>query len=320
MQYTMLGDTPIPKIAMGTWSWGTGPIGGNQIFGNHLQETDLKPVFDRAVEAGFTLWDTAPVFGMGAAESILGKLSHCDKKNEILISTKFSPFLVQTRHAMEHSLEKSLHRLGTEHADLFWIHTPKNVKKWTNELIPLMREGKFRYAGVSNHNLEEIQQAAEILGKAGLRLAAVQNHYSLLYRVPELTGILDWCHKNRVVFFSYMVLEQGALTTRYSPNQPFPKWARRGKLFSPSVLKELSPLITLMNQIGKKYRADAAQIAIAWAIAKDTVPIVGITKPHQVVSDAKAVQIRLTPKEIAQLEQVADDTGIHIPGFWEKTS
>lgn len=316
MKYTMLGTTKIPQIAVGTWSWGTGLAGGNQIFGNHLQETDLKPVFDRAVRAGFTLWDTAPVYGMGAAETILGNLAQ--HNGEILLSTKFMPMGLQSRHAMEKSLDKSLSRLGTDHADLFWVHTPKNVKKWTTELIPLMQEGKFRYAGVSNHNLAEIREADAILRRAGLQLAAVQNHYSLLYRAPEETGILDWCHGHNVVFFSYLVLEQGALTPRYTPEQPMPKHTRRGRAYPPMVLKRLTNLIALMEKIGKKHRADAAQIAIAWAIAKGTVPIVGITKPHHVISEARAVNIRLTDDEITLLEREADDTRVKIRGFWEK--
>ncbi len=315
MKYTMLGTTKIPQIAVGTWSWGTGLIGGNQIFGNHLQQTDLKPVFERAVQAGFTLWDTAPVYGMGAAETILGNLAPHD--SQILLSTKFMPLGVQPRSAMGRSLEKSLHRLGADHADLFWVHTPRNVTKWTTELIPLMREGKFRYAGVSNHSLAQIRQAEAILRQAGLRLAAVQNHYSLLYRAPETTGILEWCRAHHVVFFSYLVLEQGALTSRYTPEHPLPRHTRRGRAFPPMVLKRLGGLQALMTQIGQAHGADAAQVAIAWAIAKGTVPIVGITKPHHVTSEAQAAELCLSREEIAQLEQEADSTHVAVRGFWE---
>lgn len=316
MQYTMLDNIKIPKIAVGTWSWGSGPVGGNRIFGNHLEKTDLKPVFDRALQSGCTLWDTAPIFGMGAAESILGCLAK--NKGNVLFSTKFMPIGLQSRHAMEKSLQNSLFRLGTDHADLFWVHTPKNVKKWTTELIPLMWSGACRYAGVSNHSLEEIIEADKILQQAGLRLAAVQNHYSLLYRLPEQNGILNWCQKNNVVFFSYMVLEQGVLTSRYCPARPLPKHTSRGRTYPPVLLERITPLIRAMETIGKHHHADAAQIAIAWAIAKGTVPIVGITKPHQVTSDAGAVNIVLTEEEIRQLELEADTLDICIPSRWEK--
>ncbi|WP_217622434.1 aldo/keto reductase [Paenibacillus agri] len=83
------------------------------------------------------------------------------------------------------TLDKSLIRLGVSSADIYWIHNPKDVVKWTKELIPLMKRGLIKHAGVSNHNLEEIKVAARILEKEGLQLSAVQNHYSLLYRASE---------------------------------------------------------------------------------------------------------------------------------------
>lgn len=318
MKYTMLGSTKIPNIVVGTWSWGIGPMGGSTIFGNHLEETDLKPVFDRALRAGCTLWDTAPVFGMGAAESILGHLAQ--NRDGVLLSTKFTPTGLQSRHAMEKSLRKSLNRLGTDHLDLFWVHTPKNVKKWTRELIPLLWSGTCRHVGVANHSLEEIQEADTILQQAGLRLAAVQNHYSLLYRVPEQNGILRWCRENNVLFFSYMVLEQGVLTTRYCPSRPLPRKTRRGRTWPPILLERITPLIQTMEEIGQHHQADTAQIAIAWAAAKGTVPVVGITKPHQVSKDAAAVSIALTEEEMLQLERESDALDICIPCYWEKQS
>nr|WP_233277839.1 aldo/keto reductase [Paenibacillus durus] len=74
---------------MGTWSWGTGEAGGDAVFGNYLTETDLKPVFDAAMDAGFNLWDTAAAYGRGASETILG--SFTKSRNDVLISTKFTP-------------------------------------------------------------------------------------------------------------------------------------------------------------------------------------------------------------------------------------
>lgn len=316
MKYITLGNMKIPNIMIGTWSWGIGPHGGGSIFGNHLEETDLKPVFDRAIQAGCTLWDTAPVFGRGAAESILGHLAQ--NRDDVLLSTKFTPAGLQSRHAMEKSLCKSLSRLHTDHMDLFWIHTPKNVTKWTRAMIPLLWSGRCRCVGAANHSLEEIREADAILKQAGLRLAAVQNHYSLLYRAPEQNGILRWCRENGVAFFSYMVLEQGVLTTRYSPSRPLPARTHRGRTWPPVLLERITPLIRTMEEIGQQHQADAAQIAIAWAAAKGTIPVVGITKPHQVSKDAAAVSIPLTAAEIRQLERESDALDLCIPGYWEK--
>ncbi|PCD08293.1 hypothetical protein CMV16_09770 [Peribacillus simplex] len=107
-------------------------------------------------------------------------------------------------NAVEELLDGSLNRLGVDHADIYWIHNPADVQRWTPKLIPLKKSGKVKHVGVSNHNLDEIKLAASILAEEGLKISAVQNHYSLLYRSPEEAGIIDYCNENNIVFFSYM--------------------------------------------------------------------------------------------------------------------
>ena len=81
----------LPSLAFGTWSWGTGLAGGDQVFGNNLNAGDLKQVFDTAMKAGFNLWDTAAAYGMGSSESILGEFVTQYPREDILLSTKFTP-------------------------------------------------------------------------------------------------------------------------------------------------------------------------------------------------------------------------------------
>lgn len=84
-------NTKTPKIALGTWSWGTGMFGGDQVFGNSISEEDLALVFDKAIENGLNLWDTATAYGIGASEQILGKFAKKYPRENLLISTKFTP-------------------------------------------------------------------------------------------------------------------------------------------------------------------------------------------------------------------------------------
>ena len=84
------------KIALGTWAWGAGAFGGDAVFGSNTNEENLKPVFDTAMSAGLNLWDTATVYGMGESERILGTLAAGYKRDEVLISTKFTPQLAES--------------------------------------------------------------------------------------------------------------------------------------------------------------------------------------------------------------------------------
>lgn len=311
-------STTIPKIALGAWSWGAGAAGGDQVFGNHLFEEELKPVFEKAMECGLNLWDTAAVYGEGTSERILGNFVKDVRRNSVILSTKFTPQIAgSSPDAMQEMIDGSKERLHTDVIDVYWIHNPMDIEKWTPDLIPLAKSGQIKTIGVSNHNLMEIKRANEILAAEGLKISAVQNHYSLLHRSSERAGILDYCKENGITFYSYMVLEQGALTGRYSEENPFPEGSGRAEVYNPH-LKELTALIDELKIIGTRFDASPAQVATAWAIAKGTLPIIGVTKVRQVEEAAKAAQIELTADEISRLERLGDETGVHTLREWEK--
>lgn len=203
------------NIVLGTWSWGSGAVGGDEVFGNHLGAENLKAVFDLAMREGMDFWDTAYVYGMGASEKILASFTRPLPRESYRISTKFTPQVAdaETPDPVAAMLDRSLACFGIDSVDMFWIHNPADVEKWTPLLAPLVKSGKAKKVGVSNHSFAQIQRAAEILGREGVALSAVQNHFSLLYRASQKSGILDWCKEHGVEFWAYMVLEQGALST-----------------------------------------------------------------------------------------------------------
>lgn len=308
-----------PPVAFGTWSWGVGAVGGDQVFGNHLGEEDLKPVFEAAMKEHFNLWDTAVVYGMGASESILGSYAKTYPRDNLILSTKFTPQIADTSYdPMGNMIEGSLQRLCTDYIDIYWIHNPADVEKWIPYLIPLVKSGKVLKVGVSNHNLKEIKRAEEILSKEGIHISAVQNHYSLLYRSSERAGILDYCKENNIDFFAYMVLEQGALSGKYSVKNPLPAGSQRAETYNP-VLDKIEDLVEGMKYIGEKHNASVSQIAIAWAISKETIPIIGVTKPLHVEDAVKASKIVLTDSEISEIEQLAEKANVDTKGSWENS-
>lgn len=307
------------KIALGTWSWGIGGFaGGDAIFGNQLDTKDLQEVFEVAVSNGLNLFDTAYAYANGESERILGELVNAYGRDQIVISDKFTPGMQNdsTENPVVDMLEGSLKRLGTDFIDIYWIHNSADVERWTPLMVEAVKSGKIGRVGVSNHNLEQVKRVEEILAPHGIKVSAVQNHFSLLYRRSIEDGLLDYCKENGIQFFSYMVLEQGALSGKYNEANPLPENSNRGKTYNP-LFPALKALLASLQEIAEKYAATPAQIATAWAIGRGTTPILGVTKVEQVKDATQAAQITLTPEEVSQLEELAIASGVDTRGGWE---
>lgn len=303
----------LPKIAMGAWAWGN-----DGTFGDHYEAEDLKEVYEKAMEYGLNLWDTAFVYGAGTSEKILGELTKETPAKDLILSTKFTPQCDDgSEEPMLHMLEGSLSRLHVDRIDIWWIHNPMDIERYTPMLIPLAKKGLIKEIGVSNHNLSEIKRANEILGESGLKISAVQNHFSLLNRSSEESGILDYCKENGITFYGYMILEQGALSGKYDTTHPFLEGNARAEVYNP-ILNKIEKLTAVIKNIGDKYGISIAQTQIAWAIQKGVLPIVGVTKVHHVEDAAKAVSVMLAEEEISLMEKTADELGLSTIRFWEK--
>ena len=304
----------LPKIALGAWAWGN-----DGTFGNEHKIEDLKPIYNKSMELGLNLWDTAYVYGMGKSEEVLGEFLRTSNREDFVISTKFTPQLAEMFEANEVTsmYENSAKILGVEDIDIFWIHNPVGAPEWTKKLVETAKEHDIKMIGVSNHNLAEIEEANEILKEAGLKLGAVQNHYSLLNRSSEDSGILEYCKENDIIFFSYMVLEQGALSGKYDTAHPFPEGSDRANAYGGS-LAEIEELNKAIAEIAENHNAKVAQLPIAWAIAKGTLPIIGATKVHHVEDAADAVNIELSDDEIKTMEELADKANVNTIRIWEK--
>ena len=307
-----------PKFALGTWSWGTGMFGGDSVFGNKLTDAQLKEVFDTAISKGLNLWDTAFVYAMGGSEKLVGEFASAYKRDDVLLSTKFTPQCADMfGNSVEKMCDNSLQLLRTDYIDMYWIHNPADVERWTPGLIPLLKEGKVRAVGVSNHNIDEIRRANEILGKEGFKVSAVQNHYSLLYRSSEKGDVLDYCKENGIQFWAYMVLEQGALSGKYDTKHPLPEDSDRGQMYNP-ILPRLENLIGILREVGASHGGyNVSQVAQAWAIGKGTLPIIGVTKPKYIDDAIGAASLTLTADEVARIEEAADAANVDTRGSWE---
>lgn len=304
----------LPKIALGAWAWGN-----DGTFGGKLTDADLRPVFDAAMKAGLNLWDTAYAYGMGTSEKILGEFLRTVPRDSYLISDKFTPQCADpnAENAVVALYETSAKLLGTDYMDIYWIHNPVGAPEWTRKLIPLAKTGKIGRIGLSNHNLAEIREAAAILGAEGLKIAAIQNHYSLLNRSSETSGILDYCRENDITFFSYMVLEQGALSGKYDTRHPFPADSDRGAVYN-----HAAPV----GETEYRSERDCRQARSSHCPASGGLGhCQGYAAHHrcdqkvyQVEDAAKAAALELSADEIETMERLASETPLNVIRYWEK--
>ncbi|MFD0705389.1 aldo/keto reductase [Alloscardovia venturai] len=295
-----------------------GGAGGDTVFGNHMDAADLKNAFERAMSHGLNLFDTAFAYENGDSERILGELASTVKRGDIIISDRFTPQMANPAadNTVMDMLNGLLQRMGMDYFDIYWIHNSADVDRWTPQLVGAVKSGKIKRVGVSNHSLEQIKHAQEILDPFGIKISAVQNHFSLLYRNSIDDGLLDYCKENDIQFFFYMVLEQGALSGKYDSEHLLPAGTMRGNNYNP-MMPALAPLIEQLCGIGVKYGVSAAQVSTAWAIGRGTTPILGVTKPKRVDDAAGSVNLTLTADEVENLENTARSAGVDTCGGWE---
>lgn len=134
------------KIALGTWAWGTGAFGGDTVFGSNNNVENLKPVFDAAMNKGLNLWDTARAYGMGESEKILGSFVAGEKRENVEVSTKFTPQLAEIYgNSVEKMAQASMERMGIDYIDIYWIHNPMDVELDTGaDTSAAVGQGKAR--------------------------------------------------------------------------------------------------------------------------------------------------------------------------------
>lgn len=303
----------LPKIAMGAWAWGD----KDGYFGNTMKDEEFRPIFDAALKAGLNLWDTATAYSGGESERILGRFVNDAGRENVIVSTKFTPQMAAMYdNSVEKMCDASLERMGLDFIDIYWIHNPIGAPEYTRQLIPLLKSGKVKEVGVSNHNLAQIREADTILKEAGYRISAVQNHFSLMNRSSFDSGIVDYCRENGITFYGYMTLEQGALSGKYDTQHPFPEGSARAGIFNP-LLPQIEVITNTLKKVAEAHQASTAQIATAYAIAKGVLPILGVTKLYQVDEAVETAEIILTADEVRALEVAADSSGVESVQFWE---
>lgn len=304
-----LGRSPVDvaPLGVGCWAWGDKRYWRyEQAYGPR----DVIAAFEASVAAGCDLFDTAEVYGWGKSERIIGALVQRTGANAV-IATKYAPLRGRGgARAIRKGLTGSLRRLGLPRVDLYQLHWADSdelaIDAAMSTLAEIVHAGQARAVGVSNFRAAEMRRAHAALAVHGVPLASNQVHYSLLHRSPEVDGVLDACRELEVTLLAYSPLEQGLLTGKYD-GASLPIDARaEATWFSAANVVAAQAVVAALRAIGERHEAEPAAVALAWLLAKPgVVPLVGVKNAQQARANARALAIRLTGDEIAELDTVS---------------
>lgn len=318
MRYREIGTTGIQAsvVGLGTWAIGGGPYWGDN------DDAQSVRTIRRAVEEGINLIDTAPAYGKGHGESVVGK-ALAGIRQKVCLATKCglvwderegTYFFEQSGLTVKKNLsgesirreaEDSLRRLGTDYIDIYFTHwqsvppyfTP--IEETMGTLLELKKEGKVRAIGVSNVTKEHV---AEYL-KYG-QVDIVQEKYSMLDRAVE-TELLPLLRKEHITLQAYSPLEMGLLTGKIAKGfVPEKGSAREGKYwFEKERLSKVVDMLAGWKDLEQKYGATPTQLAIAWLASRqpDMNVLCGARKEFQLEDNVKGADLVLEEKDVRRM-------------------
>lgn len=305
-----LGKTglQISPLGLGTWQWGDRMMWG---YGKTYTDADIQAAFQAGLAGGINWFDTAEVYGLGVSERLLGTYVQASNPSP-LVATKFFPFPWRLAKAqLLRALRGSLKRMGLEKVDLYQVHwpmAPVAVESWADALGQAVQSGLAQAVGVSNYNADQMLRAEIALSKRGVVLASNQVPYNLVTRGVERSGLLQLCHERGITLIAYSPLAQGVLTGKYTAENLPP--GLRGRRYPAASLAKIEPLIARLRTLGVAHGGKTpAQVALNWLICKGAVPIPGAKNARQVEESVGALGWRLTPEEVAELDQASDEIG-----------
>jgi len=326
MQYRTLGKTNISAsaVALGTWA-----IGGGPWWGDSDDNQSIKAI-QAAIAAGVTMIDSAPAYGFGHSEEVVGKAIK-GQRDKVILSTKCglwwkddrgtSFFEMGDKHVKRcllpativEEVEISLRRLGTDYIDLYHTHWPSlepdkyPIDDTMQCLMKLKEDGKIRAIGASNVDLDHIKQYQA----AGI-LDAIQPRYSMLDREIE-KEILPYCLANGISTLAYSPLEQGLLTGKIGMNQTFPEGAYRNNIpwYLPVNREKVLNMLEGWTDLLSKYNCSLSQLAIAWTMAQEGITFVlcGARKETHVSDNVGAADLELDAADLSRIRQDAEALG-----------
>lgn len=315
----------VSRLTLGTWAFAGGQIWGEQ----ELRES--VSTVHAALEAGINFFDTAPAYGAGKSEEVLGEALK-GRRGEAVVATKVSTGQ-QSREALLKSCEESLERLQTDYIDLLQVHWPSPDVPFAETVAAfaeLKHAGKIRYAGVCNFSAKDISRWLD----AGGEMVTNQLPYSLLTRAIEF-DIIPACEKRGIATLPYSPLMQGLLTGKFKTPDDVPDGRSRSRHFRPDrpMARHGEPgceaeTFAAIEQVGEVAQAAGQPmdaVALAWVLAQPTVGsvIFGARTVEQLKANTLGLEIELSDDVLQELTkataEVKELLGAN-PDIWENPS
>lgn len=312
MKKSKLGNSQleITKVGLGTWA-----IGGPWLFGwGQQDDNDSAKAIVESLDAGVDWLDTAPIYGHGHSETVVGKVlkqtglkpliaTKCglvwDDNNERITRLKAKSILAEC--------DASLKRLGVEVIDLYQMHQnqpEEDIEEGYAAMAECVKAGKVRYLGVSNFTVEQMERVMKIHP-----LTSLQPPYSMFRRDIE-NDILPFCKKNNIGVIVYSPLQKGLLSGKFTPAKiaalPADDVRHKDANFKSPVLEENLKVIDRFAGIAKRNRITIAQLAIGWTLRNKevTAAIVGARRAGQISETAPAGDVELSTDDINEIEEL----------------
>jgi aryl-alcohol dehydrogenase-like predicted oxidoreductase len=286
-------------------------------FGQRLDQEGTNQVVRRALDLGITLFDTADVYGgKGGSETMLGKALGAERAN-IVLATKFGHDMGEAGKGakpeyIRKAIGDSLKRLGTDHIDLYQLHTPDSstpLEDTLGTLNELVQQGLVQFIGCSNLDAAGIRQAAQISQQHGYAsFVSAQDEYSLLVRDAD-AELLPALEEQHLGLLPYFPLASGLLTGKYRAGQEAPEGTRlaaKGGLSDRYMTPENIRTTEALRSFVESRNHTLLELAFSWLAARPVVSsvIAGATRPEQLDQNVKAVDWKLTETEMKEVAGV----------------
>ena len=313
MKYTQLGnsDLRVSRICMGCMGFGDAQNGQHSWT---LDEGRSREIIKRGLELGVNFFDTAIAYQSGTSEQYLGRaLKDFARREEVVVATKFLPRTqaeiesgVSGQEHIQKMLDKSLRNLGMDYVDLYIYHmwdyqTP--LYDVMEGLDHMVKAGKVRYIGISNCFAYQLAKANALAEKEGFaKFVSIQGHYNLIFREEE-REMAPFCREENIAMTPYSSLAGGRLSKHPGEISRRLQEDSYAQMKYGGMAAQDAPIIRRVAELAERHGVSMTEVSLAWLLTKVTAPVVGATKLHHIEGAAKAVELELSPQEMAYLEE-----------------